>query len=169
MERCASHWFIGLIAILFATGSEKAHDGFRYLIFISPWLPLLVTPLGFVAITVTQRFFPVAQGTGIPQTLAALQIKDPAIRYKLLSLRVAVGKVFLTLFGLLCGASVGREGPTVQIPSFHLAHGQYFGEIFTARGRARSNLSPAAQREWWRLLTRHSRGRSLPLKKWGVP
>ena len=33
----------------------------------------------------------------------------------MLSLRIAVGKVALTLLGLACGASIGREGPTVQV------------------------------------------------------
>lgn len=32
-----------------------------------------------------------------------------------MSLRIAAGKMILTLFGLLCGASIGREGPTVQV------------------------------------------------------
>ena len=32
-----------------------------------------------------------------------------------LSTRIAVGKVLLTLVGLGCGASIGREGPTVQV------------------------------------------------------
>jgi H+/Cl- antiporter ClcA len=31
------------------------------------------------------------------------------------SIRIAIGKILLTLFGLLCGASIGREGPTVQV------------------------------------------------------
>ena len=107
---------VGLIAVLFAMASEHAHGGFRYLISISPWLPLLVTPLGFVAIAyITRRFFPGSQGSGIPQTIAALQIKDHAARSKLLSLRIALSKIFLTLLALLCGASVGREGPTVQV------------------------------------------------------
>ena len=34
---------------------------------------------------------------------------------RVLSLRIAVGKFVLTLLGLLCGASIGREGPTVQV------------------------------------------------------
>ncbi|MGZ3306823.1 MAG: chloride channel protein, partial [Asticcacaulis sp.] len=33
----------------------------------------------------------------------------------LVSIRIAAGKVILLLFGLLCGAPLGREGPTVQI------------------------------------------------------
>lgn len=107
---------VGLAAVLFAMGSEHAHDGFKYLIAVSPWLPFLVTPLGFVAIAyITRRFFPGSQGSGIPQTIAALQIKDSGVRNKLLSLRIAASKVFLTLLALLCGASVGREGPTVQV------------------------------------------------------
>ena len=36
---------------------------------------------------------------------------------RVLSLRIAVGKVLLTLLGLACGASIGREGPTVQVGS----------------------------------------------------
>ncbi len=34
---------------------------------------------------------------------------------RVLSLRIAVGKVLLTLLGLASGASIGREGPTVQV------------------------------------------------------
>jgi H+/Cl- antiporter ClcA len=37
------------------------------------------------------------------------------MRDRLLSLRTAAGKIGLTLLGLLSGASIGREGPTVQI------------------------------------------------------
>jgi H+/Cl- antiporter ClcA len=40
---------------------------------------------------------------------------DRAAVARVLSLRVAFGKVGLTLLGLACGASIGREGPTVQV------------------------------------------------------
>lgn len=107
---------VGLAAVLFAIGGDWAHTGFNRLIGMSPWLPLLVTPAGFVAIVyVTRRYFPGSQGSGIPQSIAALKIEDEAARNRLLSLRIAFSKVLLTLFGLLCGASVGREGPTVQV------------------------------------------------------
>jgi len=107
---------VGLAAVLFAIGTEHAHTAFRRLVAISPWLPLLVTPLGFVAVAyITRRFFPGSQGSGIPQTIAALQIKDDTARGKLLSLPIAISKIFLTLLALLSGASVGREGPTVQV------------------------------------------------------
>jgi H+/Cl- antiporter ClcA len=63
----------------------------------------------------TRRVFPGAQGSGIPQVMAARQLASTAAREKLVSIRIAVGKVLLLLLGLACGASVGREGPTVQV------------------------------------------------------
>ena len=74
-----------------------------------------MTPLGFALIVfTTRRYFPGAQGSGIPQTIAALSAADH-VRRPLLSLRVAVGKMILTVIGLFSGASIGREGPSVQI------------------------------------------------------
>lgn len=107
---------VGAAATFFAAGSELAMSGFALLIAPSPWLALLVTPAG-LALTVflTNRYFSGAQGSGIPQTIAALHTHNAGLRNKLLSLRVAAGKVLLTLLALLSGASLGREGPTVQI------------------------------------------------------
>ncbi len=84
---------------------------------ISPYLPLLVTPLGLALIVfLTRKYFPEARGSGIPQTIAALDPEEGArVREKLLSLRVMFGKIILTVMGLMFGSSVGREGPTVQI------------------------------------------------------
>jgi H+/Cl- antiporter ClcA len=75
---------------------------------------LLVAPLGLGTIAwITRRFFGSSQGSGIPQTIAALDNKQ--IRDQILSLRIAFGKIMLTLIGLCCGASIGREGPMVQV------------------------------------------------------
>ena len=68
-----------------------------------------------LAVWAARRYFPNAQGSGIPQAIAARQLADPPARARLVSLRIAAGKTLLTLLGLLCGASTGREGPTVQI------------------------------------------------------
>lgn len=108
---------VGVVAILLAVAAEWANLQFHKLLTISPYLPLLVTPLGLALIVfITQKFFPGSQGSGIPQTIASLDPKESSIiRERVLSLRVTIGKLFLTIFGLLCGASVGREGPTVQI------------------------------------------------------
>ena len=114
-------WFVGgalavgLVAIGFAIAANFANLEFAALIRRYRFAPLMVTPLGFALIVfTTRRFFPGAQGSGIPQTIAALSAADQ-VRRPLLSLRVAVGKLVLTLVGLFSGASIGREGPSVQI------------------------------------------------------
>lgn len=107
---------VGAVAAGFAVASEYANDVFVHVVKISPYLPLIITPLGLaIAVWMTRHVFPGSQGSGIPQGIAALQIKDREARGKLLSLRIAVGKIFVTLFALCAGASVGREGPTVQV------------------------------------------------------
>lgn len=108
---------VGVVAILLAIASEQANLQFHKLVAISPYLPLIVTPLGLVLVVVlTRKVFPGSQGSGIPQTIAALDPKETyKVRDQVLSLRVAVGKLGLTVMGLFVGSSVGREGPTVQI------------------------------------------------------
>lgn len=105
---------VGGAAVLFAIGADHANGYHRRLVEFSPFLPLLVTPLAFAAIAwITRRYFRGSQGSGIPQTIAALE--NETVRHQVLSLRIAIGKIVLTLMGLTAGASIGREGPTVQI------------------------------------------------------
>jgi H+/Cl- antiporter ClcA len=107
---------VGVVAVAFAVLATRTIDALHRLIGAWRFLPFILAPAGFVAISyLGQRFFRGAQGSGIPQTIAALHYPNPALRDELLSLRVAAGKVALTLLGLACGASIGREGPTVQI------------------------------------------------------
>lgn len=108
---------VGVVAILFASACEWADGVFSRLLAISPYLPLLLTPLGLALIVIiTRKYFPGSQGSGIPQTIASLDPReDSSIREQFLSLRVAAGKIMLTVLGLMFGTSVGREGPTVQI------------------------------------------------------
>lgn len=81
------------------------------------WWQLMIIPfaVGILGM-VRQRWFQGTEGTGIPQTIAVLNLApENPLRQKLLSWRLAAGKLILTLGGLLSGASLGREGPTVQI------------------------------------------------------
>ncbi|MEE9422389.1 MAG: chloride channel protein [Gammaproteobacteria bacterium] len=107
---------VGLVASGFAIATEHAEDLFRRVLEFSEYAPFIVTPVGLIIVAwLTRKFFPGSQGSGIPQSIAALQMSEHAARSKLISFRIAVGKVFLTLLGLLSGASIGREGPSVHI------------------------------------------------------
>jgi H+/Cl- antiporter ClcA len=107
---------VGLVAVALALASDAVQSIFQHVTGRWFYAPLVVTPLGFgIAVWLTQRFFPNAQGSGIPQAIAARHTQDVEARSRLIGLRVAIGKVLLTLFGLLVGASTGREGPTVQV------------------------------------------------------
>ena len=107
---------VGAAAILFASLADHAGDLFLALVAGNPWLPFVLAPGGLAAsVLLTRTLFPGAQGSGIPQVIAALHIQDRARIDAVLSLRIAAGKVLLTLLGLACGASIGREGPTVQV------------------------------------------------------
>jgi H+/Cl- antiporter ClcA len=88
----------------------------RRLLEASRLWPWVVAPLGFGLVSwATKRFFPGAEGSGIPQTIFALQADAGERSEQLLRLRVVTGRVILAAAGLLCGASIGREGPTVHV------------------------------------------------------
>lgn len=119
-QRRAALWsggvLVGIAAIVFAKLSDLAYAGFEYIIAISPLLPLLLTPGVFGLLAwLTQGKLKPTRGSGIPQVIATLGIEDDDFRNRLLSLPIALGKMLLTLVGLLGGASIGREGPTVHV------------------------------------------------------
>ncbi|MDR2208733.1 MAG: chloride channel protein [Azoarcus sp.] len=105
-----------MLCILFATGADNAIEIHRTLIQDHAWIALFIAPAGFAAMAwLALRFFPGTEGSGIPQTIAASLSDAPEVRRQFLSLRIAISKIVLTLGGLLSGASIGREGPSVQI------------------------------------------------------
>ncbi|MCB1413745.1 MAG: chloride channel protein [Xanthobacteraceae bacterium] len=107
---------IGVAAIGLAFMADQVQEAFARLLAKWHYASLLVTPAGFMlSVFLTNRYFQNAQGSGIPQAIAARQLTDLAARGRLVSIRIAIGKILMTLLGLLCGASAGREGPTVQV------------------------------------------------------
>jgi len=107
---------VGAAAVVLAILADDAQRVFAAIIHRWRYASLLVTPLGIcLSAWLTQRVFPNSQGSGIPQAIAARHLQSQRARGSLVSIRIAIGKILLTLFGLLCGASIGREGPTVQV------------------------------------------------------
>lgn len=118
---------IGLVAVAFATASDYANKLNVSLFHTFFLAPVLIVPLGFMLLTyVSRRYFAGTQGSGIPQTIAAISEMGDVKTRHLLSLRIIAGKIMLALGGLAVGASIGREGPTVQIGAsiMHMFYGR---------------------------------------------
>lgn len=82
----------------------------------APLLAWLFLPLGMVLIVaLKQRYAPYTGGSGIPQVIAAIQLPHGAYKTKLTVFRETILKIPLTFLGMLFGASIGREGPSVQV------------------------------------------------------
>ncbi len=107
----------GLIVVMFAIATEHAIDMFFKVQQMNWWLPLIITPLGgMVVVGLTRKWFKGAEGSGIPQVMAALHQESQDGKYPtLVSFKLAIGKVFLGVGALASGFSAGREGPSVQV------------------------------------------------------
>ncbi|TNE62846.1 MAG: chloride channel protein [Alphaproteobacteria bacterium] len=107
---------VGAFAVGMATIADEAQMVFRTVLERWPVVAYLLPPVGFGLIAyVTIKLVPTAKGSGIPQVIAARQIRDIKIRKSLVSMKASLSKIVLLGAGLLCGASIGREGPTVQV------------------------------------------------------
>lgn len=142
----ASIWIgaviVGAAAVLYArlvslaqTQFLTVFSGHHYLIaFPGPCLFLVATLL-------VRKFAPDAKGSGIPQVLEAIEAgknssgSEDSWHSPLISLRTAGVKVISSIIGILGGASIGREGPTVQIAA----------SIFATVGRVVRRYAPGVE------------------------
>lgn len=107
---------LAVAALAFARSADLAQAGFDQVFGPRPLLTLLVAPLIFAAVAFsTRRWASAARGSGIPQIITAAKRPDSPETDRLAGLGTAISKLVLTLVMLLAGASVGREGPTVQV------------------------------------------------------
>jgi CIC family chloride channel protein len=75
------------------------------------WRRILVPTAGsLITGFLLYRYFPLARGSGVPQTKFALFVEDGYIKF-----RTVLGKFFLCSASLATGIALGREGPSVHI------------------------------------------------------
>lgn len=91
-----------------------AGDNFVLQVSRSPWWLVLLVPagMGLLLGPVIHFWAPETSGPGVPEVMAALALHGGVIRH-----RVTLFKTFVTGGLISAGASVGREGPIVQIGS----------------------------------------------------
>jgi len=107
---------VGIIAVFYARLIDWGFTLFHDVQQRHFWSPLLLTPaVSAFSVWITRRFFRGAEGSGIPQVIATLHAQPGALRSRLLTLRILVGKIAISFLGILGGFTIGREGPTVQI------------------------------------------------------
>ena len=145
---------VGLAAVFFAKAADYAFEMFHGVASHGWWVPLLITPAMFALLCwLTQGALKATRGSGIPQAIAALKVEDEDFRGRLLSLKVALGKMALTLAALLGGASVGREGP----PSTSArACSTRWAAASVSTIRPRRDVSSSPVRRWPRRGVQHA-------------
>lgn len=126
---------IGLISVVFARLADQAQALFHQTVSSGGWaVPLLLTPAGFALCSwLAVRYFPGSEGSGIPQAMAARDPREGPDRDRILSFKVVGAKVVMTLIGLFSGASIGREGPTVQVGAALMLEVARWGGVLQAR------------------------------------
>ncbi|MBP85846.1 MAG: hypothetical protein CMJ64_03875 [Planctomycetaceae bacterium] len=87
------------------------------------WLLCVMPAVGLLLVSwFTRRFAPEAQGHGVPEVIVAVARHDGVMRP-----RVSLVKILVSALCIGTGASVGREGPIVQIGScLRSVAGQWF-------------------------------------------
>ena len=110
----------GLVAVLYNKVFQLAENLTTSIFDYHAWILFILSPICFVvAWWLVYRFAPYSRGSGIPQVMAAIDLsntrKNKSIVDRLLGFRIALVKIFSSLFMALGGGAVGREGPTIQI------------------------------------------------------
>ncbi|MEN8665597.1 MAG: chloride channel protein [Polycyclovorans sp.] len=100
-------------AVLLAVAADAGQHAFATLRVNWVWAPLLtVPPLFVILVALGRRLGPGVLGGGVAQVLAAQAAGAPPVRG---AVSLALSKTALTALAISGGASLGREGPAIQI------------------------------------------------------
>jgi H+/Cl- antiporter ClcA len=115
--------WVAMAMYVLAKGEAWALSWNRVLFDHNPYWLLVVMPVGFALIRLaTHKLAPQAAGSGIPQAMAVIQMgRVRSFLNTLISPLQAAYKTVFVILGMLCGASIGREGPAIQIGSAIMA------------------------------------------------
>lgn len=109
----------GLIAVAYSKLFTLSETLLHNILNRHSWLIFIMVPVNFlIGWYLVILFAPNAKGSGIPQVMAAIDLSS--LRYekgiaRLLSFRIIIVKIASSLFMVLGGGAIGREGPTIQI------------------------------------------------------
>lgn len=125
---------VGLVSVGYARLFEYALRFFQNTFESKPFFLFIFAPLGFlISWALVFYIAPGGAGSGIPQVMGVLGTEGQERRYFIdrnLSLKVVVVKIFSSIFALLSGGAIGREGPTIQIGSALFLRGIRFFSRF---------------------------------------
>ncbi|WP_314261751.1 chloride channel protein [Cardiobacterium hominis] len=118
---------VALASLTFAALADYALDANRFWAAAWPLAPWFILPPGMALLAwFTRHHAPYVAGSGIPQVIAALGLPYGANKERLIAWPQTLWKIPLTFLAMLIGASVGREGPSVQVgAAVMLAWGAY--------------------------------------------
>ncbi|MDO5059304.1 MAG: chloride channel protein [Neisseria sp.] len=107
---------VAAVSLGFAKAADWALEQNAELAAHYPWFSWVALPVGLMVILwLTRRFAPYTSGSGIPQVLASLSLPYGDSKNRLVAFFQTMLKIPLTFLGMLVGASIGREGPSVQV------------------------------------------------------
>lgn len=105
----------GFISAFFTIATDLAHMVSLKIYHFNPYIMFAFSPIIFVVTSyILKKHFPYSDGSGLPQGYA-IDIFDQERIDNTYSIRAMLGKILLTFMSILGGASLGKEGPTIQI------------------------------------------------------
>ena len=116
------HFFVlcvvsGILSAFFSEATNKAGIACLFIFhYIHYWVLVYIPIFFMIIIFLLTRYFPYAGGSGLPQGYALDVFEKPELEATY-SIRTMIGKVVLTIMSIFSGASLGKEGPTIQICS----------------------------------------------------